>query len=73
MVRNYLKTTGTSTSSERVFSTGRELLGITRHSMSSLTMKACICLRSLTQGNFFSNENETIAKTVDGDEMMLKF
>lgn len=64
MARDYFAATATSASSERGFSTGRDILGITRYRMSPLTMEACICLRSWTRGNFLTNENET----VDGDE-----
>jgi hypothetical protein len=43
MARDYFAATATSASSERGFSTGRDILGITRHRMSPLTMEACIC------------------------------
>ena len=46
MARDYLSISATSASSERVFSTGRDLLGICRHSLKPSTMEVCICLRS---------------------------
>jgi hypothetical protein len=46
MARDYLAITATSASSERVFSTGKDLLGICRLCLKPTTMKACMCLRS---------------------------
>lgn len=58
MARDYLAATATSASSERGFSTGRDLLGITRYSMSPQTMEACICLRSWIRGDLLTNNVE---------------
>lgn len=46
MAQDVLAVTATSASSERSFSTGRDLLGISRHSLLPESMEACICLRS---------------------------
>ena len=46
MARDYLATTATSASSERAFSVGKRLVGISRHSILPNTMQASICLRS---------------------------
>jgi hypothetical protein len=46
MARDYLAITATSASSERVFSTGKDLLGICRFCLKPTTMEACMCLRS---------------------------
>lgn len=44
--RYYLPATATSVSSERSFSTGKDLLGISRFSLKPDTMEACVCHRS---------------------------
>ena len=46
MAKDFLAPTATSASSERVFSSGRDLLGITRYRLLPETMEAAICLRS---------------------------
>jgi hypothetical protein len=46
MARDYLAITATSASSERVFSSGKDLLGICRFCLKPTTMEACMCLRS---------------------------
>lgn len=46
MARDYLATTATSASSERLFSAGKHLIGITRQSILPNKMQACIRLRS---------------------------
>jgi len=46
MARDYLPATATSASSERSFSRGKDLLGITRFRLEPDTMEACVCHRS---------------------------
>lgn len=62
MAQDYLAPTASSASSEREFSSGRDMLGLNRHSMSPQMMQACLCLRSWIRGGFSnlstSNEND---------------
>ena len=46
MARDYLAIPATSTSSERLFSSGKHLISDTRNSLSSRTIQACQCLKS---------------------------
>ena len=46
MASDILAATATSASSERSFSAGKDLLGISRFSLKADTMEACICHRS---------------------------
>jgi hypothetical protein len=46
MARDYLAIIATSASSERIFSSAKDLLGIYRFCLKPTTMKACVCLRS---------------------------
>jgi hypothetical protein len=46
MARDYLAIPATSTSSERLFSTGKHLISDTRNSLSPSTIQACQCLKS---------------------------
>ena len=46
MAKDHLAITASSASSERVFNTGRDLLGITRHRLLPTSMETCILLRS---------------------------
>jgi hypothetical protein len=46
MARDYLAIPGTSTSSERLFSSGKHLITDTRNSLSASTIQACECLKS---------------------------
>lgn len=46
MARDYLAIPGTSASSERLFSSGRQLITDFRCSLSPATIQACMCLKS---------------------------
>jgi len=46
MARDYLAIPGTSTLSERLFSSGKHLVSDTRNSLSPTTIQACQCLKS---------------------------
>ena len=46
MARDYLAIPGTSASSERIFSSGKELISDRRNSLSPDTIQACQCLKS---------------------------
>jgi len=46
MAKDYLAIPGTSTSSERLFSSGKHLISDTRQSLSPSTIRACQCLKS---------------------------
>jgi hypothetical protein len=46
MAKDYLAIPGTSTSSERLFSSGKHLIADTRKSLSPSTIRACQCLKS---------------------------
>jgi hypothetical protein len=46
MARDYLAIPATSTSSERLFSSGKHLISDTRNSLSPSTIQACQCLKS---------------------------
>ena len=54
MAKDFLAPTATSASSERVFSSGRDLLGITRYRLLPETMEAAICLRSWQRSGLLS-------------------
>ena len=45
VARDYLAITATSASIERVFSAGKDLLGISRFCLKPTTTEACMCLR----------------------------
>ena len=49
MARDFLAIPSTSAASERSFSVGRDMLGLSRHSMKPSTMEATMCLRSWHQ------------------------
>ena len=46
MARDYLAIPATSTSSERLFSSGKHMISDTRNSLSPSTIQACQCLKS---------------------------
>lgn len=74
MAMDYLAITATSASSERVFSVGRDLLGICRFRLKVSTMEWCVCLRSwLRSGLQLSGTRFTEEKNEDQviDEVML--
>ncbi len=74
MAMDYLAITATSASSERVFSVGRDLLGICRFRLKVATMEWCVCLRSwLRSGLQLSGTRFNEEKTEDQviDEVML--
>ena len=58
MARDYLAITATSASSERVFSVGRDLLGICRFCLKPTTMEACMCLRSWWRAGISLNDGK---------------
>lgn len=57
MASDYLAVMASSASSERVFSAGRDLLGITRFNMKPNTMEACILLRSWIRAGLLKAEH----------------
>ena len=46
MARDYLAIPATSTSSERLFSSGKQMISDARNSLSPSTIQACQCLKS---------------------------
>ena len=56
MARDFLAPLASSASSERAFSVGRHMLGISRHSMSSTTMEANLCLRSWVKSKIVNDD-----------------
>ena len=77
MARDILAITASSASSERVFSSGRDLIGISRHKLIPQTMEACICLRSWFRNDVVKNkdfsqsvhsiENENLSSDIDSE------
>ena len=66
MARDYLAIMATSAASERSFSTGRDLLGISRGSMMPSTMQICVCLRSWYRAGIVTEKEEDVALHVTG-------
>ncbi len=57
MASDYLAVMASSASSERVFISGRDLLGITRFNLKPNTMECCILLRSWIRSKFLEPEH----------------
>ena len=51
MAKDILAVTASSASSERSFSSGRDMIGISRHRLLPDTVEACICIRSWLRAN----------------------
>ncbi len=58
MAQDVLAITATSASSERSFSTGRQLLGLNRHRLLPESMEACICPRSWIRGELLKETGD---------------
>ena len=54
MAKDFLPIPATSAASERSFSTGRDLIGINRHSLGSCTIESSITLRFWLRSKFVS-------------------
>jgi len=66
MARDYMAIMATSASSERCFSSGRDLLGVARHSMLPSTMQYCILLRSWYRAGIISDDPNAISLQIAG-------
>lgn len=58
MAKDFLPIPATSAASERSFSTGRDLIGINRHSLGSCTIESSITLRIWLYSLFASSSNQ---------------
>jgi hAT family C-terminal dimerisation region len=62
MAKDYLSIPGTSVTVERVFSGGRDILGIRRYSLGPETFRTLMILK-----HFFGNNNEFAESLLDID------